>query len=326
MSTPQISVVIPTYNRATIVGKALESVFAQTLAPREIIVVNDGSKDNTAEVLAGYGGRIVAITQPNAGLSGARNTGIKAATSEWIAFLDDDDEWTPTRLATAVETIGRHPDVPVHATNTAIVMEDGSEHDMFTLRGRTATEHMRVDRPLSWILGGCFFAQTIVARRDLLIDVGLFRKTFYEDMDMFIRLAARAPWTVDVRRALRLIRRPGEDLALSTIWRSKPVENFEALARIHREALASVARDEAEKQMVRSGLAANLFELGRALLAKGEHARARTCFAESAMHAPRLHSRLKARLAATLGETGIKLVDLLKPRRKGLYRSSAPKS
>ncbi|MBE2216344.1 MAG: hypothetical protein IAE82_20895, partial [Opitutaceae bacterium] len=216
------------------------------------------------------------------------------------------------------------PDIPVHATNTAIVMEDGSEHDMFSLRGRSATEHMRVDRPLSWILGGCFFAQTIVARRDLLIDVGLFRKTFYEDMDMFIRLAARAPWTVDVRRSLRLIRRPGEDLALSTIWRSKPVENFEALARIHREALTSVARDEAEKQMVREGLAANLFELGRALLAKGERARAKASFAESARHAPRMHSRMKARLAENLGAAGLKLIDLLKPRRKGLYRSSAP--
>jgi len=319
---PKISVVIPTYNRASVVPTAIASVMAQTLRPHEIIVVNDGSKDNTTEVLAGYGDTIRAITQANTGLSGARNTGIHAATGEWIAFLDDDDEWIPARLATAAETIARHPDIGVHATNTAIVLEDGTELDMFSMRGRKATEHMRIDRPLEWILGGCFFAQTIVARRDVLVAAGLFRKTFYEDMDLFIRLAARTPWTVDVRRSLRLIRRPGEDLNLSSIWRSKPVENFEALARIHREALTLMPLTAQENDVVRRGLGTNLFELGRALLAKGETTRARACFAESARTFPRLHSRLKSRFVALFGRTGLRCVDAFRPRRKGVFRSS----
>ena len=203
-ATPAISVVIPTFNRAKVVPAAIESVFAQSHPAMEIIVVDDGSSDDTRQVLASYGDRIRAISQENGGLSAARNTGIRAAICEWVAFLDDDDAYVPERLAIAAETIRLHPDIGVHATNTAIVNEDGSELDMFAIRGRHATEHMRVERPLEWVLGGCFFAQTLVARKDALVGAGLFRKTFYEDMDLFVRLAARGAWTVDVRKCLRL--------------------------------------------------------------------------------------------------------------------------
>ena len=319
---PAISVVIPTYNRAAIVPKAIESALAQSAAPAEIIVVDDGSKDDTRAVLASYGDRIRAISQENAGLSGARNTGIQAATSEWIAFLDDDDEFVPERLAIATETIGLHPEVDVHATNTALVNEDGSELDMFELRGRTATHHQKLDRPLEWVLRGCFFAQTLVARKSALIAAGLFRKTFYEDMDLFVRLAARGPWTVDSRRSLRLFRRPGEDLNLSTYWRSKPIENYEALTRIHREASQISALTDHEQVVVRSGLATNLFELGRALLDRGDTRRARDCFLEASRTYPRLHSRLKARAVAVFGQPALQALGLFR-RRRGVFRSSA---
>ena len=323
--SPKISVVIPTYNRAKVVPKAIESVLAQTFPPAEIIVVNDGSKDETREVLAGYGDRIHAITQENGGLSAARNTGIRAATSEWVAFLDDDDQHVPERLAIAAETIRLHPDIDVHATNTAIVNEDGSELDMFGIRGRHATEHMRLDRPLGWVLGGCFFAQTIVARKSAIEAAGMFRKTFYEDMDLFVRLAARGPWTVDVRKSLRLVRLPGEDLNLSSVWRSKPVENYEALTRIHREALSIPSLTEGERRFVGGRLATNLFELGRALHGCGEPGRARECFIEAARLYPRLHSRAKARLAAWLGAPALRAYGMLR-RRRGVFRSSPANS
>jgi glycosyltransferase involved in cell wall biosynthesis len=322
---PQISVVIPTYNRAKVVGKALESVFAQSLQPAEIIVVNDGSKDDTREVLASYGNRITAINQENGGLSAARNAGIQAATTEWIAFLDDDDEYAPDRLAIAVETIARHPDIDVHATNTALVDADGSELDMFAIRGRSATEHMRLERPLGWVLGGCFFAQTLVARKNAIVGAGLFRKTFYEDMDLFVRLAARGPWTVDVRRSLRLQRLEEEDPNLSSVWRSKPVENYEALTRIHREALAIPSLTAGEKRFVESGLATNLFELGRALHARGETTRARECFREAGRRYPRIHSRAKAHAAALFGAPVLRVFGMLR-RQRGVFRSVPVKS
>lgn len=323
--SPQITVVIPTYNRAKVLGMALESVFTQTCPPVEIIVVNDGSKDDTREVLAGYGSRIRAINQENGGLSAARNTGITAAGTEWVAFLDDDDQWVPERLAIAIETISMHPQIDVHATNTALVNADGSELDMFALRGRSATEHMRLDYPLGWVLSGCFFAQTLVARKSAIVTAGMFRKTFYEDMDLFVRLAARGPWTVDVRRSLRLQRLEEEDLNLSSVWRSKPVENYEALTRIHREALAIPTLTSGEKRLVETGLATNLFELGRALLAKGDSSRARGCFREAGRRYPKLHSRMKAHMVAMFGTPALRMLGMLR-RRRGVFRSVSTNS
>ena len=320
--TPQISVVIPTYNRAGIVPKAIDSVLAQTYPAAEIIVVDDGSKDDTRAVLASYGSRITAISQPNGGLSAARNTGIRAAKTDWVAFLDDDDEYTPDRLAIAVESIARHPDVAVHVTNTAIVNEDGTELDMFVLRGRPTANLMRLDSPLPWVLGGCFFAQTMVARRALLMDVGWFRDTFYEDMDLYVRLAAHRPWAADGRKSLRLRRLPGQDLNLSSHWRSRPVENFEALARIHREALATPGLSTEERKFAEAGLATQLFELGCALHDRGELPRARQCFSEAAGKYPRLHSRIKARLAAWIGVPTMRSLGLIRGPR-GVFRSSA---
>ena len=107
---PAVTVVIPTYNRAALLPRALGSVLEQTAADRcEIIVVDDGSTDATAAVLARYGARIRVIRQPNRGLGGARNTGIRAAAGEFIAFLDDDDLWVPDKLAVQLAAFARWP-------------------------------------------------------------------------------------------------------------------------------------------------------------------------------------------------------------------------
>jgi glycosyltransferase involved in cell wall biosynthesis len=95
-----ISVVIPAYNAAHFLPRSLASVFAQTVAPHEVIVVDDGSTDNTGEVAASFGARV--IRQENLGLAAARNTGIQHASGEWIALLDADDSWEPEKLARQV--------------------------------------------------------------------------------------------------------------------------------------------------------------------------------------------------------------------------------
>jgi glycosyltransferase involved in cell wall biosynthesis len=99
MITPTVSVVIPTYNRARSITRAIDSVLTQTFQDIELIVVDDGSQDDTAEVLTRYGDRLCLIRQENRGVSAARNKGIRAAHGNWIAFLDSDDEWRPTKLA-----------------------------------------------------------------------------------------------------------------------------------------------------------------------------------------------------------------------------------
>jgi glycosyltransferase involved in cell wall biosynthesis len=94
-----VTTVIPTYNRAALVCRAVESALSQDAPPDEVIVVDDGSTDGTAEALARFGARVRCVRQPNAGVAAARNTGVLAASGEWIALLDDDDVWLPGHLA-----------------------------------------------------------------------------------------------------------------------------------------------------------------------------------------------------------------------------------
>src|SRR4051794_4124152 len=103
----RISVVIPTYNRAHVVGRAIESALAQEYPPHEIIVVDDGSVDDTGDVVDGYRGIVRRVRQPNAGVSAARNRGVSEAASEWIAFLDSDDQWLPGHLGRIVSAMDR---------------------------------------------------------------------------------------------------------------------------------------------------------------------------------------------------------------------------
>jgi len=110
MHTPLVSVVIPTYNQPDFLREALESVFAQTFKDYEVIVVNDGSTDGTAELLEQYGDRIRVVTQDNQGIGRARNRGMDAAVGRYIAFLDHDDLWHPSKLETQVAYMRDHPD------------------------------------------------------------------------------------------------------------------------------------------------------------------------------------------------------------------------
>ncbi len=107
---PKVSVIIPVYNGAATIGRALASVFAQTFTDYEVVVVNDGSTDDTASVLAGYGDRIRVMTQPNRGLPAARNAGVRASSGEYVAFLDDDDEWMPQMLERCAAVLDEDPE------------------------------------------------------------------------------------------------------------------------------------------------------------------------------------------------------------------------
>ena len=107
----KISVVIPAFNAERHIGRAVRSVLAQTRAADEIIVVDDGSTDGTAEAVRSFGETVRLIQQPNAGASVARNTGIEAAAGEWIAFLDADDEWLPEKLDAQQSLHQQYPDL-----------------------------------------------------------------------------------------------------------------------------------------------------------------------------------------------------------------------
>jgi glycosyltransferase involved in cell wall biosynthesis len=107
----RISVIIPTYNHAQHLGEAIESVLSQDYPDMEVIVVDDGSSDNTREVTTNYGGKIICVEQPNGGCALARNAGLNIATGEYIAFLDSDDSLLPGSLLIRAEYLDNHPQV-----------------------------------------------------------------------------------------------------------------------------------------------------------------------------------------------------------------------
>ena len=111
MSLPLVSVIIPTHNRFAFLKKAVGSVYAQTYAHFELIVVDDGSTDNTANIVKLYDNRLHYIKQNNSGVAAARNRAIAKARGDYIAFLDDDDLYEPTKLQECVNYMQAHPDV-----------------------------------------------------------------------------------------------------------------------------------------------------------------------------------------------------------------------
>ncbi len=120
---PGISVIIPLYNKSPHIRKTLESVFAQSVPPHEIIVVDDGSTDGGAEIVAGLEHpRLQLVKQANLGVSAARNTGIKQATGDYVAFLDADDTWEPFHLEELARLITVHPGSRLFSTMISVSM------------------------------------------------------------------------------------------------------------------------------------------------------------------------------------------------------------
>jgi glycosyltransferase involved in cell wall biosynthesis len=110
---PLVSCVVPVFNRAAFLADAIASIEAQTWHPIEIIIVNDGSTDDTASVIAAMGERVRALHQENAGPASARNRGTRAAKGDFIAFLDSDDEWLPEKLSVQMARFKARPDLEI---------------------------------------------------------------------------------------------------------------------------------------------------------------------------------------------------------------------
>ncbi|MEK7405625.1 MAG: glycosyltransferase family A protein [Acidobacteriota bacterium] len=192
MSAPRVSVVIPAYKVTAYIGEALESVFAQSWRDFETIVVNDGCPDTEAleRVLEPYLPRLVYIKQENRGLSGARNTGIRAARGEFIALLDGDDLWEPDFLRQQMAMFDADPGLDMVWCDSVIF---GST----PWAGRRFSEMAPSRRPVTLkrlLTGKCVpVASCVVVRRQAVLDAGGFDEDLrrVEDFDMWLRLAWR---------------------------------------------------------------------------------------------------------------------------------------
>ena len=120
---PAASVVVPVYNTAATVAETLDSLFAQTLDNFEVIIVDDGSTDNSMEIVRGYDDpRCEIVSQKNRGLNGARNAGIRHSKAPYIAFLDADDLWRPQMLEKHVEHLDGHPKVGISFSPSGLIL------------------------------------------------------------------------------------------------------------------------------------------------------------------------------------------------------------
>jgi teichuronic acid biosynthesis glycosyltransferase TuaG len=183
----QVSALIPTYNRATDVKRALDSVLSQTFPVAEIIVVDDGSTDNTREVVASFGDRVRYIYKKNAGLSAARNTGIQAATGEWIAFLDSDDWWFPDKIRLQAEALHRHPGAALAYTTGWAISANGTREILRPVDPARLWPALRHSNQLT---GG---PSSVMIRRDVVLAEGGFNESLVmgEDWDLWVRLVRK---------------------------------------------------------------------------------------------------------------------------------------
>ena len=214
LKTPLVSVIIPAYNQAQYIGRTLESVIQQRFRDYEIIVVNDGSTDDTSQVLEDYREHIQLITQANAGPSAARNTGIKASRGELIAFLDSDDLWMPDMLSSTVEFLNTHQEcdwvcgawnhIDEHGNMISEVRDMSWHHDIVD-RGQLLQE---------LALWNLFLVHVLLLRRRLFECCGAFDESLRaaEDWDLWLRLAAHGHTLGIIDRHVASYRRHGSSM------------------------------------------------------------------------------------------------------------------
>lgn len=184
--TATVSVIIPTYNRASMLLEALESIFEQTYPVHEIIVVDDGSTDNTREVVENYRDRVSYIYQQNAGPASARNRGLSQATGDYITFLDSDDLYLPRKIEKQVQYLAEHPSVAMVYSSFKWVTLNG-EH----IQTIPAKLTGRVHHEMIWSKQ-LIATPSVMFRREILPTIGLFDVTLriLEDQDYWLRIAA----------------------------------------------------------------------------------------------------------------------------------------
>ena len=193
MNTPLVSVVIPTYNYGRFVCTAVDSALSQTFQPLEVIVVDDGSTDDTRERLSQYGDHIRYIYQVNKHLSAARTTGIRAARGEFIALLDSDDLWAPEKLARQVALLLQYPELGAVGTEKFCIDINGNRlPDMDATDGGVEFVELSLRDFLEF---SPLCPSATMMRRRCFDEVGCFDETLrsVEDMEMWLRVRARYP-------------------------------------------------------------------------------------------------------------------------------------
>ncbi len=261
---PLVSVVIPAYNAAAFIERALQSVLAQTWRSFEILVIDDGSTDATASLVQAMNGPIRYVHQDNAGASAARNRGIAESRGEFIAFLDSDDEWMPERLEKTIRPLMADPSLGWTWSKAWRIFPDGR---------REISQERNVSVRLAWGLYPPPYAHTpnTLFRRDIFRTCGDFDISFtnYEDHDLYLRVSERYPGRL-IDEALVLI----HDRPDSLSRRLGTAEKADAIFRLSCKTLGRLARPYNFHQVMAHGF----IERGIQFFENGAVWPARRCF------------------------------------------------
>jgi glycosyltransferase involved in cell wall biosynthesis len=213
--TPLVTAAIPTYNRARFLRGAIDSVLGQTFRDYEVVVVDDGSTDETPEILAEYGNRIRHVRQDNAGRSAARNRCIGEARGRYVSFLDSDDRWLPEKLAVHVPVLEERPRVGmVHGHIDVIDEHDRPRDDLTAFHHELWTRaHRNGVTYAGYALECRCFSSATTFRREVFDRVGLYDESLaLDDYELYLRVALEYE-IVFLERSVALYRYHGDNMS-----------------------------------------------------------------------------------------------------------------
>jgi len=293
---PRVSVVIPTYNSAAMVEEAIESVLAQTYRDFEIVVIDDGSTDNTEDVAYRFGERVRYFKQENQGVSAARNIGIKQSLGEYVAFLDSDDLWLPEKLAEEVPWLDGDPKLGLVYCDWTVVSGETVLHSSY-LRDLPATSGYVFDE---LIQSGFILTSGVVVRRACLEGVGDFDKSLAiaQDYDLWLRISYQ--WKVQLVNRCLFTKRSCEG-SLSANLTKTALERIALFQKALRDLPGMMPRS---RRLVRHQLALNYWDVGYDHFDGFSFKEARKNFVSSFMY-DWTNAKVLAYLAATYLPTSI---------------------
>lgn len=188
---PLISVIIPAFNAADFITEAIESILAQTVTDFEILVIDDGSSDATADIVSRFGEPVRLLRQENGGPAKARNQGIREARGEFVAFLDADDIWKETKLKKQLALFEADPELGMVFTEGYVFNQEGIFRKNLSKRERLMSGNL----PQNILLHSGLSTPTVMLRKRVLDEIGLFEESLAhaEDDNLWIRVAVRYP-------------------------------------------------------------------------------------------------------------------------------------
>ncbi|UOA10201.1 glycosyltransferase [Methylobacter sp. S3L5C] len=295
--SPLISVIIPTYNRECFVTEAIDSVLNQKFTDYEIIVVDDGSTDNSKKILERYGDKIRYIYQDNSGVSAARNTGIKNSTGSWLAFLDSDDKWMPAYLSTQMEQVGQFPEICMQTTDCHKSVWHDNERTYFEMnqvkvefKGK---DYLLLTDPFHFVVThGPWQVGATIFRRDAITKAGLFDTSLNlnEDFDLMARAALQGAFGLIREVLVVMYRRDESTECLTNQLKKYPIEAKKSDEKIYQKLQKIKTLKSMERKALKELLSTNRRAIGNLLIKNGDLAGARESYRYALFMDPSIRS------------------------------------